>query len=287
MSFLLTGEAMFDMISSEKMSLRKLTQGNIKKVGPMVSLSAAAREMRLCKIGSICIEENAQFTGIVTETDFVRKAIASDLPFDATACSLISSPLIEIDINKTARDANHLMYFNGVRHLAVSENKKIVGLLSVRDLVRHFVQDPDGPLTEMANVFEPLTILMHRDIYTIEETASVKEAARKMEAKKVGSLIVTAGGESIGIVTETDLVRKVMGYHLSPTTLPVGVIMNAPIIDIDKTASLREANEIMATKGIRHLIVAEAGKMIGILSIRDIIGMVSIRDLPRFFSEKV
>ncbi|MBI3598457.1 MAG: CBS domain-containing protein [Nitrospirae bacterium] len=268
------------------MSLRKLTQHNIKKVGPMVSLCDAAREMRLCKIGSIFIEEKSHFTGIITETDFVRKAIASDLPFDATACSLISSPLIGIDIDKTARDANHLMYFNGVRHLAVSENEKTVGLLSVRDLVHHFLEDPDGPLTEMANVFEPLTILMHRDIHTIEETASVKTAAIKMEAKKVGSLLVTAGEAPLGIVTETDLVRKVIGYNLPPATLPVGVIMNTPIVDIDKTASLREANQIMASKGIRHLVVTEAGKIIGILSIRDIIGMVSIRDLPRFFAEK-
>lgn len=107
-----------------------------------------------------------------------------------------------------------------------------------------------------------------------------------MAAKKVGSLIITSAGESIGIVTETDFVRKVVACNLSPETLQVGAIMNTPIIDVDKTASLREANKIMATQGIRHLVVTEAGKIIGILSIRDIIGMVSIRDLPRFFSEK-
>jgi len=283
----LTGAARFDMILSENMSLRKLTQSNIKKVGPMVSLFDAARAMRLCKIGSIFIEEKSRFTGILTETDFVRKAIASDLPFESTACSLMSSPLIEIDVAKSVTDANHLMHFNGVRHLAVSEKGKIIGVLSVRDLVRHFLEDPDGPLSEMSNIFEPLTVLMHREIHTIEETASIKEAAKKMEAKKVGSLLVTAGGEPFGIVTETDLVRKVIGYNLPPATLPVGVVMNAPIIDIDKTASLREANRIMAAKGIRHIVVSEAGKIIGILSIRDIIGMVSIRDLPRFFAESV
>jgi CBS domain-containing protein len=176
------------------------------------------------------------------------------------------------------------MHFNGVRHLAVSEKGKIIGLLSVRDMVRHFLEDPEGPLAEMSNIFEPITILMHRDIHTIEETASVKEAAQKMEAKKVGSLVVTASGVPLGIVTETDLARRVVGYNMSSVTLPVGVVMNAPIIDIDKSASLREANKIMASKGIRHLLVTEAGKMIGILSVRDIIGMVSIRDLPRFFA---
>ncbi len=286
------------------MSLRKLTQYDIKKIGTAVSLFDAAREMQLSKIGSIFIEDNAHFTGIITETDFVRKAIAGGLPLGETSAASIASPLIEIDIEKLPRDANHLMHFNGVRHLAVSErgtspargtssaggtspaNEKIVGLLSVRDLVCHFLEDPDGPLTEMTDIFEPLTILMHRDIHTIEKTASVKEAAKKMAAEKIGSLIITSAGEEIGIVTETDFVRKVVGCHLSPETLQVGAIMNAPIIDVDKTASLREANKIMAAQGIRHLVVTEAGKIIGILSIRDIIGMVSIRDLPRFFSEK-
>jgi signal-transduction protein with cAMP-binding, CBS, and nucleotidyltransferase domain len=268
------------------MSLRNLIQRNIKKIGAMDSLFDAAREMRLSKIGSIFIEDHThKMSGIITETDFVRRAIAIGLPFDKTPAFAISSPLIEIDIEKSPRDANHLMHFNGVRHLAVSENEKVVGVLSVRDLVHHFLEDPEGPLSEMADIFDPLTILMHRDIHAIEETAFANEAAQKMVAKKIGSLIVTSGGETLGIVTESDLVRKVIGYNLSPETLPVGVIMNAPIIDIDKTASLREANRIMATKGIRHLVVTEAGKTIGILSIRDIIGMVSIRDLPRFFSK--
>jgi len=268
------------------MSLRKLTQRDIKKVAPTCLLSDAAKEMQTAKIGSIFIEEGNRFTSVITETDFIRKAIAGDLPSDTTNCSIISSPLIDIDIEKSPRDANHLMHFNGVRHLAVSENGQVVGLLSVRDLVRHFLEDADSPLTEMTDIFEPLTVLMHHDIHSIEETASVKEAAKKMASKKVGSLIITAKGISVGIVTETDLVRKVIGCNLSPETLPVGDIMNAPIIDIDKTASLREANKVMAANGIRHLIVTDAGKMIGILSIRDIIGMVSIRDLPRFFSEK-
>ncbi|MEK7286413.1 MAG: CBS domain-containing protein [Nitrospirota bacterium] len=242
--------------------------------------------MRLSKIGSIFIEERGAFTGIVTESDFVRKAIAGELSFEDTATSLISSPLIEMDIEKSVSDANHLMHFNGIRHLAISEKGKVVGLLSVRDLVRHFLEDPEGPLSDMANIFEPITVLMNANVHMIEETASVKEAAKKMESKKVGSLIVTASGLPMGIVTETDFVRKVVGYNLSSASLPVGVVMNAPILDIDKSASLREANRIMATKGIRHLLVTDAGKIVGILSVRDMIGMVSIRDLPRFFAAK-
>ncbi len=266
------------------MSLRRLVRRNLKTVTPLMSISDAASLMRQHKIGSVFVEGESKLIGIITETDFVRKAIANDLPFDVTTCLLMSSPLIEIDIEKSVDDANHFMHFNGVRHLAVSEKGQLIGMISVRDLVRYFLEDPAGPLSGMDNIFEPLTVLTHRDVHTIPDTASVREAAQKMEAKKIGSLIVTSDGEMEGIVTETDMVRKVVGYNLSPATLPVGVIMNSPIIDIPLTASLREANRMMATKGVRHLGVSDGGKIIGVLSIRDLIGMISIRDLPRFFS---
>jgi CBS domain-containing protein len=266
------------------MSLRKLIRRQIKTLNYVATIVDAARLMRHHKIGAILIEKESKLTGIVTETDLVRKAIANGLGFDSTACLLMSSPLIEIDIEKSVDDANHLMHFNGVRHLAVSEKGQIAGLISVRDLVNHFLEDPEGPLSGMDNIFEPLTILTHRDVHSIPDTASAAEAAQKMDAKKIGSLIVTSEGAPLGIVTETDMVRKIIGYNLSAGTLPVGVVMNSPIIDIPITASLREANRIMATKGVRHLAVTEGGRIIGILSIRDLIGMISIRDLPRFFS---
>ncbi len=268
------------------MSLKGLVQRDIKKVDSLASLFDAARLMRRHRIGSVFIEDNEKLSGIVTETDFVRKAIANNLPFDTTACFVMNSPLIEIDIEKTIDDANHLMYFNGVRHLVVTERGQTVGLISVRDLVRHFFENPEGPLARMRDVFEPLTVLTHRNLFTMPDTTPVTEAAKAMDTQKIGSIIITSDGEPAGIITEADLVRKVVAYNTPPATLPVGVIMNAPIIEIPLTASLHEANQMMATQRVRHLVVTDGGKMIGILSIRDLIGMISIRDLPRFFSEQ-
>jgi len=108
-----------------------------------------------------------------------------------------------------------------------------------------------------------------------------------MEARKIGSVIVTSHGEPIGIVTETDLVRKVIRYNIRPAALPVGVIMNTPIIEISLSASLRDASRVMAKHHVRHLVVTHAGKIEGIISIRDLIGMFSIRELPRFFAAEV
>ncbi|MFY9270460.1 MAG: CBS domain-containing protein, partial [Candidatus Manganitrophaceae bacterium] len=253
------------------------------------SLIEIARMMRHDRIGSVFIEnmENAgKYLGIVTESDLVRKGLTKAVPIEAEAASLMHAPLIEIDIEKSPIEANHLMHLNGIRHLAVSEEGKVAGMISVRDLVRHFSIDKKGPLNAMGEIVKPLTVLVRREIETIAPGATAQEAARKMDLKKIGSLLVNDHGQYVGIVTETDLVRKVIGYGLSASNVPVGVIMNTPIIDIDISRTLQEANEIMAAKGVRHLAVTEGGQIIGIFSIRDLIGMISIRDFPRFLSEK-
>jgi signal-transduction protein with cAMP-binding, CBS, and nucleotidyltransferase domain len=266
------------------MSLKQIIHREIKKIGPTTSIEDAAKMMRHYKIGSLFIEENGELTGIVTESDLVRKAVTQNIPFFTPARIVMNAPLIEIDINKSVMEANHLMHMNGIRHLAVSEKGKIVGMISVRDLVRHFSSDRESPLHAMSDIIQPLTVLIHREIQTIEASAPCRDAAKKMDERKIGSIIVTEDRDYVGIVTESDFVRKVIGYGLSPSGIPTGAIMNTPIVDIDISRSIHEVNEIMATKEVRHLAVTEKGKIVGILSIRDLIGMISIRDFPRFFS---
>lgn len=268
------------------MSLRELIHSDIKKTGPTTTLVETAQMMRRYKIGSVFVEDGGQYIGIVTESDLVRKGLTKEVSPETPTRSVMHVPLLDIDVEKSPIEANHLMHLNGIRHLAVSENGKIVGMISVRDLVRHFSNDKKSPLHAMTDIVKPLTVLVRRDIQTVDSFATAQEAARKMDEKKIGSLMVVDEKRYVGIITETDLVRKVIGYGLSASKIPVGVIMNTPVLDIDLSRTIQEANEIMATKGVRHLAVTERGEIIGILSIRDLIGMISIRDLPRFFSNQ-
>ncbi|MCG3114472.1 MAG: CBS domain-containing protein [Candidatus Manganitrophus sp.] len=117
----------------------------------------------------------------------------------------------------------------------------------------------------------PLALLMHRDLQEISPKTTVRDAARQMRDKRIGSLLVSEGMERIGIVSETDFVRKALADGLNPDTTPVERIMSQPVIgiDIDKTA--KEANDLMATKGVRHLAVTDKGKIVGIISVRDLV----------------
>ncbi|MFQ5588594.1 MAG: CBS domain-containing protein [Nitrospiria bacterium] len=267
------------------MSLSSLIHREITHIAPEATITDAARMMRDQKIGSVFIQKGGEFIGIVTDSDLVRKVFTKALPLDTPVTEVMSAPIIDIDIEKSVMDANHLMYFNGIRHLAISENEKIIGMISVRDLVKFFLSAVEGPMDKMVDVIKPLTVLTRRIVETIDASSTAKEAAKKMGENKIGSLMITDNGNYTGIVTEADLVRKVMGYRMNASEIPVGVIMNTPIVDIDINASVQSATERMEAKGIRHLGVSEDGRVIGILSIRDLIGMIAIRDLPRFVSE--
>jgi CBS domain-containing protein len=182
-------------------------------------------------------------------------------------------------------DASHLMETNHVRYLCVSDEEAIVGVISVRDLVRYFIDSEGGPIRDLDNVFRPLSvlrILMQTIMETIASERTVLEAAQTMAEKRIGSLLVLEAGGMVGIVTESDVVRKVIAAGLPARSTSVGAVMNAPLIQIDIDDSARDASRLMAEKRIRHLAVAEDHKVVGLLSLRDLVRVVSIRDESRF-----
>ena len=117
---------------------------------------------------------------------------------------------------------------------------------------------------------------MTTSVISIGPYSTVQETAKFMHEKNIGSLLVKENDEYIGIVTETDLTRKVLGGGLDPKTIKVTAVMTAqPIITLDCHQPLTEANAFMAKKKVRHLPITENDK---------IVGMISVKDLVAFFA---
>ncbi len=116
-----------------------LMNKNIQKIDHRVTVQEAASKMKEKRIGSLLVEKDEQYIGIITETDIVRKAVARGLDLKKeTVGSLMSSPVITLDQQRSPRDAHDLMGESGVRHLGVTQNGKIVGVVSVRDILIFF-----------------------------------------------------------------------------------------------------------------------------------------------------
>jgi CBS domain-containing protein len=120
---------------------------------------------------------------------------------------------------------------------------------------------------------------------TIASERTVLEATQTMSEKQIGSLLVLEAGEMVGIVTETDVVRKGIAPHLPASSTRVAAVMNYPLIKIDINRTVRDASRLMAEQRIRHLAVTEENKVVGLLSVRDLVKMVSVRDKSRFLRQ--
>lgn len=108
-------------------------------VSPESSLLETARLMRDRRVGALLVAEHGRYVGIISEADLVRKAMAEGAQADAvTVRSIMSAPVITIDIAESAHHASDLMAEKGIRHLAVTEEEQILGIISVRDLLRYF-----------------------------------------------------------------------------------------------------------------------------------------------------
>ncbi|PIR00122.1 MAG: histidine kinase [Nitrospinae bacterium CG11_big_fil_rev_8_21_14_0_20_45_15] len=105
---------------------------------------------------------------------------------------------------------------------------------------------------------------------TIEAKGSVWDTVKLMKENAVGAILITEDDKFIGIFTETDLLRKVVAEEKSLANTKIGSVMCHPLISIDAKSNMLRAFYVMQQRNIRHLTVTENGKVIGILSIKDI-----------------
>lgn len=112
--------------------------------------------------------------------------------------------------------------------------------------------------------------IMTKDVVSVEAGAPLTLAIKTMVEKNIGSVVVTANDSMVGIVTERDILKKLVLNH-DYTDLKVGDLMSSPLFTIDNHAALGEAADLMAEKNIRRLLVTENGKIRGIITERDIL----------------
>lgn len=109
------------------------------------------------------------------------------------------------------------------------------------------------------------------DVYTIEPGATVLEAARRMNEHMIGSLAVLERDSLAGIITERDLLRRVIAEQRDPATTRVRDVMTRDVVTCKTCSSVDDVSSIIKTRRIRHLPVVDAdGHVIGMVSLGDL-----------------
>ena len=112
--------------------------------------------------------------------------------------------------------------------------------------------------------------VMVREVVTVNENSSVKEAAEVMNKFEIGSVIVVNEGKTVGIVTERDVLKRVVAESKDAKKTRVGDVMTSPLVVVGPKIELEEAVKLMFQMKIKKLPVVEGKRLVGLLSLTDV-----------------
>ena len=112
---------------------------------------------------------------------------------------------------------------------------------------------------------------MTPNVYSLSPDTTIRKASKLMKEKNIGSLYIKENDKLIGVVTETDIVRKGVADNIDMELASLGDIMSSPVYTIDINKTVTEANEMMDKHKVRHLAVKEGENIVGVISARDLL----------------
>lgn len=257
--------------------LHKIMVRDVVTIVPESTLYEAARIMGEKHIGSLIVMKYKTPVGIITERDLLREIVNKEIALEkdwlAGGASIkeekveksMSYPLIMISIDSSVKEAAQKMIEKKIRRLAVSEHGEVVGIVTAADLIRCLPETPNS-----MGAWFGVDYFMSKDVITADEETTVDAVAKLMGKKSVGSIIITRHGEPTGIFTERDLLTKFLATDQS-LKIAVGKACSSPLITVPVGSSIHDAAEIMTSKHIKRLPVTKKGKLVGMLSARDLV----------------
>jgi len=128
--------------------------------------------------------------------------------------------------------------------------------------------------------------VMSKDLRVVRPDTSVKEVVAVMNKFDIGSVVVVQGDRPVGIITERDILRRIVEPCLDPGTMTAKQVMTSPVVTIDENASINEAAKLMAKKRIKRLLVTRNNdELVGIITFTDIV--TKVPDLLSILEELV
>ena len=113
--------------------------------------------------------------------------------------------------------------------------------------------------------------IMTPKVITEDEDTPVTQISKDMELSGVGSVVITRDGKPVGIITDRDIALKITMKNRIPGEIKAKEIMSSPLITVEPDTPVEKACEILAEKDIRRLPVLEDDKLVGIVSVRNIL----------------
>ncbi len=134
-----TRQASRDGQGALKATVEEFMSHDVRSIHRAATIKEAGRLLQKYRVGSLLVDDGSRYIGIVTDSDLSRKAVAKGLdPNATTVMACMSKPVVSIEETESLEEAMIVMKREGIRHLAVTADQTIVGVLSISDLLRAF-----------------------------------------------------------------------------------------------------------------------------------------------------
>jgi predicted transcriptional regulator len=239
---------------------------NVICAAPGETVLSAVRRMSECRVSCVIVVEGGTVAGILTERDVLRSvAVGGRDPTKAKVAQRMSGPVVSIEPEAPILEASAAMGAKGIKRLAVVDDTQLVGLVTQTDITRGLVSL--WPYKEVADI-------MSTEVVTADAAATVAEAAGLMSSRNISCVVVVRQQDAVGIMTEKDVLKRVVALHRAPDTTLVAEVMSHPIVALAPIHSILCASRMMDRMRIHRLVVKENKQVYGVVSQTDILEAV-------------
>jgi PAS domain S-box-containing protein len=239
---------------------------NVATVDQGCSVISAAKVMSEKNVSCLVVSNKGQLSGIVTETDMLKKAVAGESDFRKVKVEqIMSAPVRSVSSDVSVMEAITIMQTENIRRLVILEAGRPVGIVTQTDMVR---------ILASYAVSREVREIMSSDVAVIESSASVKEAAKLMASQDISCLVAMDDDEVAGIFTERDLLKRVIAVKRNPVRTILKKVMSSPVVTVSPDCSIISAWKLLERIGIRRLVVIDDDALCGMVTQTDILNAI-------------
>ena len=245
------------------LSLESILTTDVVTCGAGEALGDVLRTMARRRISCVVVMDgDRRPSGIFTERDAVALLAEDAISPASQICEVMSRPVVTLPVSVDGRDAYQHMLERGVRHLVgVDSQGRVAGVISEGDFLAFL---GDEYLVEVKTVGTAMT----PGVTALDSRALLVEALRLMKMRDSDHVVVTEADVPVGMVTDRDVVRFAGGGESLQT--PLAYLMTRVVHFISPEQPLQQAARRMAELGVRRLLVAEDGRLLGVVTRHDI-----------------
>ena len=251
------------------LQVKDVMSTDVVTVEPEHSMALAANLMADDGVSSLVVVDNGSVVGIITEKDFLEKVIArGKSALEIKVREVMSSPVISITPEMTVLEAGRIVQERRVKRLPVIDVGKLIGIVTQTDLI--------CVLTSYG-MWRDISEIMTKDVATVQIDATVAEASSIMAQHGISGIIVMQADRVAGVMTERDLIKRVIAVGRDPSRVRMEEVMTHPAVCVPPYFSVFSASRVMEKTHIRRLVVEDNIRLCGVVTQTDIFRAVEDR----------